>query len=134
MEYRILGPLEVFDAGIPLAVGGPRHRRLLTVLLVNAGEVVSSERLVSALWGEDAPNSAPAMLHVRVSEIRTALRGGGADRNAGIVTQRSGYRLEVGVDSLDSRRFERLAGEGRQALARGDNVSASTKLREALAL
>jgi hypothetical protein len=40
----------------------------------------------------------------------------------------------VGVDALDSRRFERLAAEGRQALARGDNVSVSAKLRQALAL
>ena len=97
MEYRILGPLEVFDAGILLAVGGPRHRRLLVVLLLNAGEVVSSERLISALWGEDAPNSASAMLHVRVSEIRTALRGGeqtetrASSRN----TQATGLRWEL---------------------------------------
>jgi DNA-binding SARP family transcriptional activator len=134
MEYRILGPLEVFDAGVLLAVGGPRHRKLLAVLLVNAGAVVSSERLVSALWGEDPPDSAPAMLHVRISEVRNALRGAGLDRNAGIATEHSGYRLEVGVDALDSRRFERLAAEGRQALARGDNVSVSAKLRQALAL
>jgi predicted ATPase/DNA-binding SARP family transcriptional activator len=134
MEYRILGPLEVFDAGVLLAIGGPRNRKLLAVLLVNAGAVVSSERLVSALWGEDPPDSAPAMLHVRISEVRNALRGAGLDRNAGIATEHSGYRLEVGVDALDSRRFERLAAEGRQALARGDNVSVSAKLRQALAL
>ena len=134
MEYRILGPLEVFHAGIPIEVGGPRHRKLLAVLLVNAGDVVSSERLISALWGEDPPISAPSMLHVRVSEIRNALRAGRVDRNAGIVTRHSGYQLQVGVDELDSRRFERLAAAGRQALTRGDNVSASAKLREALAL
>jgi hypothetical protein len=56
------------------------------------------------------------------------------DRKAGIFTQDSGYRLEVGVDALDSRRFERLAAVGRRALALGDNVGASVKLREALAL
>ena len=76
---------------------------------MNAGDVVSSERLINALWGEDPPNSAPNMLHVRVSEIRNALRGGRVDQNAGIVTQHSGYQLQVGVDELDSRRFERLA-------------------------
>ena len=134
MEYRILGPLEVFHAGSLLDVGGPRHRKLLAVLLVNAGEVVSSERLIDALWGEAPPNSAPGMLHVRISEIRNALRSGRVDRNAGIVTRHSGYQLQVGVDELDSRRFERLAGAGRQALASGDDVKASAKLREALAL
>jgi hypothetical protein len=49
VEYRILGPLEVFHAGIPIEVGGPRHRKLLTVLLVNAGDAVSSERLINGL-------------------------------------------------------------------------------------
>ena len=134
MEYRILGPLEVSYGGSLLDVGGPRHRKLLSVLLVNAGDVVSSERLINALWGEDPPYSAPSMLHVRVSEIRNALRGGRVDQNAGIVTQHSGYQLQVGVDELDSRRFERLAAAGRQALTRSDNVIASAKLREALAL
>src|SRR5215475_13072896 len=129
MDYRILGPLEVSHEGSLLDVGGPRHRRLLSVLLVNAGDVVSAERLINALWGEDPPNSAPSMLHVRVSEIRHALRHGRVDRNAGLVTYHSGYQLQVGVDELDSRRFERLAAAGRQALTRSDNVIASTKLR-----
>src|SRR5215468_3163496 len=106
MEYRLLGSLEVFHAGAVLQVGGPRHRKLLAVLLVNAGEVVSAERLISALWGEDPPASAPAMLHVRVAELRAAMRGGGMSGSECIVTQHSGYRLEVGVDALDSRRFE----------------------------
>jgi len=38
------------------------------------------------------------------------------------------------ADEADSHRFERLAAVGRQALAHGDHVSASTTLREALAL
>ena len=73
-RFRILGALEIFHAGSLLQLGGPRHRKLLAVLLVNAGDVVSSERLISALWGESPPNSAAAMLHVRISEIRASLR------------------------------------------------------------
>jgi predicted ATPase/DNA-binding SARP family transcriptional activator len=134
MEYRILGPLEVFHGGSLLQVGGPRHRKLLAVLLLYAGEVVSSEQLIDTLWGAEAPASAAAMLHVRISEVRSALRGGDADADAGIVTQHGGYRLEVGIDALDSRRFERVAAAGHQALALGDNATAGAKLREALAL
>src|ERR1700722_6993076 len=134
MEYRVLGPLEVLHAGSLLPVGGPRHRKLLATLLLNAGGLVSSERLIGAMWGASPPGSAAAMLHVRISEIRAALREDEADRNAGIVTQHSGYLLEVGVDALDSRRFERIAAAGRQALVAGNNVIASTKLREGLAL
>jgi DNA-binding SARP family transcriptional activator len=134
VEYRILGPLEVFHAGAVVHVGGPRHRRLLAALLMEVGEVVSAARLISALWGEDPPASAPAMLHVRVAELRAVMRAAGMSGTECIVTQHPGYRLEVGADALDSRRFERLAAAGRQALAIGDHAGAAVKLAEALAL
>jgi DNA-binding response OmpR family regulator len=51
MEFRILGPLEVSDGGAALSLGGPRHRKLLAVLLTHANEVISTERLIHALWG-----------------------------------------------------------------------------------
>ena len=80
MEYRILGRLEVVRGGSPLPLGAPRHRKLLTILLVHADDVVVCERLIEELWGDDAPSSAPAILHVRMSELRNALRAeGGAD-------------------------------------------------------
>jgi predicted ATPase/DNA-binding SARP family transcriptional activator len=134
MEYRILGPLEVFDGGSVLRVGGPRHRKLLAVLLLYEGEAVSSDRLIDALWGANPPSSATAILQVRISEIRSALRGGSADADVRIITHQAGYRLAAGIDALDSRRFERLAIAGHQALAHGDSAAASAKLREALAL
>ena len=134
MEYRILGPLEVFWEGSQVQLGGPRHRKLLAVLLLNAGGVVSAERLISALWGEEPPASAAAMLHVRVSEVRSALRRGGADAGAGIATLHGGYRLEIGADDLDSRRFERLVSDGHQALGQSHYATADANLRAALAL
>ena len=82
MEFRILGPVQVMHAGSELPLGGPRHRKLLAALLLHADEVVPVGRLVDALWGESPPRSARDMLHVRVSELRTALRAGrpeGAD-------------------------------------------------------
>jgi DNA-binding SARP family transcriptional activator len=52
MDFRILGPLEVSANGERLELGGPKQRALLAMLLLNAGEVVSSDRLVEALWPE----------------------------------------------------------------------------------
>jgi len=52
MQFRILGPLEVFDGERALDVGGPKQRSLLAMLLLNADEVVSTDRLVDALWRE----------------------------------------------------------------------------------
>ena len=55
MRYRILGPLQVEDADGPVAVGGPKPRTLLAVLLLARGEVVPADRLVAALWRDDPP-------------------------------------------------------------------------------
>jgi predicted ATPase/DNA-binding SARP family transcriptional activator len=134
MEFRILGPLAVSHEGSLLAVGGPRHRRLLAALLVGAGSVVSRDRLTEALWGEDPPRSASAMLHVRVSELRAALRAGRPERDAGLLTVGGGYLLDVGDDGLDARRFERLAVRGHQVLGLGEHARAAAELGDALAL
>ena len=129
-EFRILGTVEAVRDGAPLVLGGPRHRRLLAALLVHAGEVLSAGRLIDALWGASPPRSAPAMLHVRVSELRAALRATGTE----LQTQHGGYLLGMRADGLDARRFERLAAAGASALARGDLGQAGADLRGALTL
>jgi len=134
VEYRILGRTEVLQNGTPLRVIAPRHRKLLAALLVHADDVVPAERLIEDLWGDDAPRSAPAILHVRISELRGALRGSSEADSAGILTRGSGYSLVVGPDDLDARSFERLSTAGHSALRQGDNVGASTRLAEALAM
>ena len=49
MDFRILGPIEVIDAGQPLAIGGAKQRALLGMLLLHANEIVSSDRLLEEL-------------------------------------------------------------------------------------
>jgi predicted ATPase/DNA-binding SARP family transcriptional activator len=137
VEFRILGPVQVTHEGSELPVGGPRHRRLLAVLLLHADEVVPVDRLVDALWGETPPRSARDMLHVRVSELRNGLRAGRRDRTdraAGLLARGGGYLLRVGDDSLDARTFERLAAAGSRAIDAGDFERAQAGLADALAL
>ena len=57
MEFRILGPLEVLDGDEVIPLRGARQRALLAVLLLNANQFVSSDRLLDELWGEDLPQS-----------------------------------------------------------------------------
>ncbi len=73
MDFRILGPLEVWDEGGEVSLGGPKPRALLTVLLLSPNEVVPTDRLIDELWGEDSPQSAAAELRVNVSRLRKAL-------------------------------------------------------------
>jgi DNA-binding SARP family transcriptional activator len=74
VEFRILGPVEVLDAqGQRLALGGPKQRALLAVLLLHAGQVVAVERLIDELWGQDPPDTAAHSLQVYVANLRKVL-------------------------------------------------------------
>ena len=109
MEFLILGPLEVVgESGEPVEVAGQKQRALLAILLLRANEVVSTERLVDELWGEQPPRTATASLQNSISQLRKLL---GADR---VVTRSPGYLLRVEPGELDLDRFERVVREARQ--------------------
>ena len=77
MEFRVLGPLEVVDEGRPLELGGAKQRALLAALLLDTGRVVSTDRLIDALWEDDPPETAAKSIQVYVSQLRRVL---GRDR------------------------------------------------------
>ncbi|HEY7794565.1 MAG TPA: BTAD domain-containing putative transcriptional regulator, partial [Gaiellaceae bacterium] len=131
MEFRVLGPLEVVHQGRTLEIGAGRQRALLAVLLVHAHDVVSSDGLIDALWGERAPATAPKIIQSYVSRLRKALADGGTSV---LVTQPPGYVLRLEKGELDADRFAELLVRGRAALADGAPHDASTLLREALGL
>jgi DNA-binding SARP family transcriptional activator len=123
-EFRILGPLEVIDEGNTVALGGQKQRALLALLLIRAGEVVSTDRLIHELWGETPPRTAATALQNLVSQLRKVLPDGV------LVTRPPGYRLELEPDQLDLQRFERLVAEAEPQDAR----SRARLLRDALAI
>jgi YVTN family beta-propeller protein len=126
IEFRILGPLEVVEDGRPVVVGAPKVRALLAVLLLHRGEVISTDRLIDALWGERASPTAARTVQVYVSNLRKAV-GDGL-----LVTQGRGYMLRAEPGQTDVDRFEALVAQGRQALEQGDALTAAAVLREAL--
>jgi peptide/nickel transport system substrate-binding protein len=128
LEFRVLGPFEVSEGGRPLDVGSGKQRALLALLLLRAGQVVSTDGLIDALWGERPPPSAPNSVHIYVSRLRRALGNGRLE------TRGHGYLLRLGPQELDLGRFERLLVEGRELLAGGDATRAAETLRAALSL
>lgn len=128
MDFRLLGPLEVRDDDRVLTLGAAKQRALLTTLLLHANEVVSADRLIEELWGDERPPTAENTLQAYVSRLRKAL---GGNR---IRTSPPGYVTEVEPEELDVARFEHLAREGKQALARGEASLALNVLQQALAL
>lgn len=127
MEYRILGSLEVSRGGEPVEVGPRRLRMLLALLAINANRVVTTDRILEELWGEDADGKENA-LWVYISRLRSAL----GDENA-VVTRDHGYSLIVDEDHLDARRFEAAIADGR-AVLRQDPERASSLLSAGLGL
>jgi DNA-binding SARP family transcriptional activator len=126
VEFKVLGPLEVLDAGQPLDLGAPRQRALFAFLLLHANEVVSTDRLAEALWPGEIPKTAAKAIQVYVSALRKAL---GSARQV-IETRAPGYLARVEPGELDLQRFEQLL-----ARARGEEPAArAATLREALSL
>ena len=135
MEFRILGPLEVWSDQRRLPLGGSKQRMLLAVLLLHRNEVVSIDRLVEELWTGQPPATAVKVLQVYVSQLRKAFGGRRTPSDAEdvLVTRAPGYLLRVGREELDADRFERLVEEGRRVLGAGSPRLATRTLLEALA-
>ena len=108
-EFRILGPLEVEGGSGQVALGGQKQRALLAALLLEAGRVVATERLVDLVWGEEAPKTATTSLQNSISRLRREL---GPDV---LETRAPGYVLRVGPEQVDARRFELLLRDARRA-------------------
>src|SRR5215831_20641311 len=49
---RILGPMEAWRDGTPLALGPPRQRVVLGLLALSAGTSVHRDTLIDAVWGD----------------------------------------------------------------------------------
>ena len=131
MQFRILGPVEVRVDGGWNSISATKWRTVLAVLLLRAGEVVSTDQLISEVWPEDAPSTAVNLVSVYVLRLRRLI--GDPDGQI-LVTRSRGYQLLAGPDDIDAQRFTRLAAEGRAALSAGDGPQAARLLGEALGL
>jgi len=127
-EFLVLGPLDVVRAGESLYITG-RAQIVLAVLLLEAGRPVSVHRLMSALWGDNPPDTARSQVQICVSMLRRLLSGTGAV----IVTHPPGYLLRVPAGSLDLWQFRDLCGAA-ERLARQQPGDAVARYRQALAL
>lgn len=114
VQFAILGPVEAHAPdGTPVALGGPQLRGLLALLALDAGRVISAERLIDGLHGENPPEGAGEALQSQVSRLRRRLRDGGAPDGLVEFTP-AGYRLAVDPQDVDVHRFERLTAQARE--------------------
>jgi DNA-binding SARP family transcriptional activator len=104
VEFKVLGPLEVLADGGPLDLGPRQQRALLALLVLNANQVVTTDRLAEELWPGDVPKTALKAIQVYVSSLRKAF---GESRDV-LETRGNAYVLHVEAGELDLHQFELL--------------------------
>jgi DNA-binding SARP family transcriptional activator/tetratricopeptide (TPR) repeat protein len=132
VEFRILGPLEVIDGKRPVLLPQGRARALLALLVLHAGQVVSADRLIDELWGEESPPTAATALQGLVSALRRRLEPTRRHGQSATVlqTRAPGYILVVDAGDVDASRFKALVDDAHGAAA----LEKAAKLQEALTL
>jgi DNA-binding SARP family transcriptional activator len=115
VEFRLLGPLEVSEAGSELIVSGYKRRALLALLLLRRNEVIPADRLIEELWSGQPPPTAAKGLQVHVSQLRNELLSGAECNGTALLTRAGGYVLQMDPEALDIVRFEGLLAAGERA-------------------
>src|ERR1700678_3513651 len=111
MRFRLLGPLEVRVGDEWKGIGAPKWRAVLAALLINAGQIVSSDALTDEVWGATPPAKANNLISIYVLRLRRLL--GDTDSSL-LVTRAPGYQLRVAATDTDALRFEAMVRDGRR--------------------
>lgn len=133
LGFGLLGPLQVTLDYSPLALGTPKQRAVLAVLLINRNRAVSTESLIDAVWDGEPVPAARATIHTHVSNLRRLLGGSEREARSALVKAAPGYRLNVDPGSCDLDRFINEKAAGLNAAAAGRFERAGTHLSAALA-
>lgn len=132
LDIGVLGPLQVMVDGTPLALGTPKQRAVLAMLVINRNKPVATQALVEGVWEQWPPPGAQASLHSYISNIRKLLDGAGVDSRTHLARVPPGYRLTVDETAIDIARFVAEKAAGVQAAAAGRFEQASGHLSAAL--
>ncbi len=130
MEFRALGPVELWSAGQQQDLGPTRARCILAMLLLTPRTIVPVETLIDRLWDTRPPPKARESLSVYIARIRASLRHAVGD-SVQLVGRSRGYVLEVDPETIDVHQFRRLRRQGDALAASGDYDHAALLLREA---
>ena len=133
LGFGLLGPLLLTVAGTPVALGTPKQRAVLAVLLINRNRAVATDSLVDAAWEETPAPAVRASIHSYVSNLRRILGTAEVDPHAVLASSPPGYRLSVADGDCDLDRFITKKAAGIHAAASGHFEQASSHLSAALA-
>src|SRR5262249_41684371 len=130
MEFRALGPIELWSAGQRRDLGPARARSVLVMLLLAPRAIVPVETLIDRLWDARPPSKARESLSVYIARLRASLRHAVGD-NVRLIGRAGGYLLDVDPETIDVHQFRRLRRQADALAASGDYDHAAGLLREA---
>jgi DNA-binding SARP family transcriptional activator len=133
LTFGLLGPLQMTVAGKPAALGTPKQRAVLAVLLINRNRVVATDSLIDAAWHQSPVPAARASVHTYMSALRRLLDSAEGDGRTVLASAPPGYRLTVADGNCDLDRFISEKTAGIHAAAAGRFEEASSHLSAALA-
>ncbi|PIM73646.1 AfsR family transcriptional regulator [Streptomyces sp. JV178] len=125
LSFRVLGPLKAEIEGEPLALGGARQRKVLAMLVLSAGQVVSVDSLTEAVWQGAPPTTARNQIAICITALRRIFRSASVDDEL-IRTAHHGYTLIQGDHRIDVQAAHALLAEARTAAAEGRTEEAAS--------
>ncbi|MGP9022665.1 BTAD domain-containing putative transcriptional regulator [Streptomyces sp. BR1] len=133
IRFTVLGAVRILRDGAATATGSPQQQALLSALLLRSGRGAAAHELITAVWGEEAPDSALANLRTYMWRLRQAIE---EDRSAPtvLVSLRDGYRMELPPGTVDAHRAELLADQASAARAEDRHDECRRLLTEAVEL
>jgi DNA-binding SARP family transcriptional activator/predicted negative regulator of RcsB-dependent stress response len=129
LRFAVLGPMRAWRSDEALPTGSPQQRALLAALLLSEGRTATASELINALWGEEPPSQALAVLRTYASRLRKVLDLGV------LVSESGGYAIRgLPEGALDLTTAQDLAAEAEKTRKAGDLCLARDLLNRALAL
>lgn len=132
MRFKILGPLEITAGTRRLELGGTRQQVVVATLLLSANRIVTVDRLLEAIYGEDLPPTSRSQAQISISSLRRMFASYGTGEV--ILTREHGYLINVDGEGLDSKQFEELVAAARSARDAARFDQAVAYYRDALRL
>ncbi|MGW0653115.1 AfsR/SARP family transcriptional regulator [Streptomyces umbrinus] len=129
-KFKVLGTLECWYEGTRVPLGGPLQQRMVVALLLETGRVLSTSRLVDAVWEDRPPATASHQIRKMAAHLRHRIPGGAEL----LQTESAGYRLVLATEQLDLSVFEVRLHRAQEAIAGGLHENAIQQLTAALDL
>jgi DNA-binding SARP family transcriptional activator/tetratricopeptide (TPR) repeat protein len=130
MEFRVLGPIELWSAGQKYDLGPARARSVLAILALTPRTLVPSGVLIDRIWDTRPPPKARESLSVYITRLRGSLRQAVGD-DVRLAGRAGGYELDVPPEAVDLHVFRRLRQQAETLAGQGDGEQAAALLREA---